>query len=186
MSDLPDWVNKPPLSPTERISAGGYGGGNPSDILSPPQEYDSRADYLRVKQLHDANPWHDEAKCKQHTIGTLREIVKRPRMPHNLLYELNEAIYQIFEHEGFYKPYLLEWRTSDTRRYLQRKELFYRSFERRMDAARDKIVAFFVIFLQNAPQTLFVETDGNANIVTVPLAELSPRVYDTVAVALGT
>jgi hypothetical protein len=47
MSDLPDWVNKPPLSPTERMRAHGYGVGNPSDILSPPQHYDSRADYLR-------------------------------------------------------------------------------------------------------------------------------------------
>jgi hypothetical protein len=183
--DIPDWVHKPPLSPTEQMRASG-GGGSPSGILSPPQQYDSHPDYQRVKQLHDALPWHDEDKCKQHTIGTLREIFKRSRMPHILLYELNEAVYQIFEHEGFYKPYLLEWSPSDTRRYLQRKELFYRTFERRMDAARDKIIQFFVIFLQNAPQTLFVETDDDANIATVPLAELSPRVSDTVAVALGT
>ncbi len=185
MSDIPDWVSKPPLSPTEQLRHFGTAAGSPSSILSPPQQYDSRPDYLRIKQLHDALPWHDEEKCREHTYSILREIVKRTRMPHNLLCEMNDAIYGIFELEGFYQPYLPEWSPSYTRAYLQRKELFYRTFDRRMEAARDAVIQYFILLVANAPDPVFIEVEGDKEYPSLPLSELYPRVADFLAIALG-
>src|SRR5271166_2801795 len=81
MTDIPDWVSKPPLTPTESLRHFGYTLGDPSSILTGPVHYDAHAHYARVKPLWDAYPLKDEDACREHAIHVLQRVFVSRKSP---------------------------------------------------------------------------------------------------------
>ncbi len=165
MTDIPDWVSKPPLTPTKSLRHFGYALGDPSSILAGPVHYDAHAHYARVKPLWDAYPFKDEDACREHAIHILERAFVRRKSPSEAVCQaLWEAIIEILVNEDFYlrglePPHYPDdpaWRDLNLKRFFE-EEQFYATYRERLTAMEDAFVRIFSTLADALPEAAYSE-----------------------------
>jgi hypothetical protein len=181
-ADFPDWYNKPPLSPSERLRLYGTPAARPEAILTGPT-YDVHAHYARVKALDDAYPFNNAEKCATFTQGVIKYLLQN--LDHQpvsaVVLVLESAINRLLSLEGFYLPCFHHaidrnpvpaWQVRIEREALLREEAFYTTYEPALFDTAERFADLLVNFLdQYAPEAAFNEVPHAHD--TVPLIELA-------------
>lgn len=156
-----DWLNKPPLSPSEQLRYHSASVPAASHILHP-QKYDAATHYERVHALHLAYLYRTYEACEAHALALTKRIIDRnghwPNL--DLAAKIGETIIALLRSAGIYEPTLLsrhafpspDFETLVLRPHLLEAETFYANAPRVIPAAEALLERFFIAFLRNLPE----------------------------------
>jgi len=144
----------------------------PSELFPDHPAYSVDAHLARVKELHASYRLRTEKACDAHTIGLLRKIVDRNRIPEQLIEGWHTFIDTLYRDADLYILYVHDLRLPN---YLQKIQ--QNMTEPGILEAADKVVvAFFKDLIEILPDAAYAPVTAST-LSCVPVVDLLPARY---------